>query len=345
MTRVGIIARSDKTGLGNQTRELVEMIKPHKILLIDSSHFNGNKQHPEWYKDYNVQITKDGFASYSEVGDFLNDIDVVLSCEIFYNLRLTSLAYRRGIKTVLQYNYEFFEYFIHDGIRQPNILLAPTLWNIGNIQRDFGNKSDIVHLPPPTNPEPFAKAKDINMSKTHKRILHVAGKRAAKDRNGTDAVIEMLQYSKSDYELVVTIQGDFKPDCNDPRLTIDNSNPDDRASLYEGFDLLILPRKYGGLCLPMNEALLSGIPVIMTDISPNNSILPQEWLIGATWTAQAHFKAIVDIYETDPKQLAELVDNFINNADIPAEKQRAYDIGYNNFSPDVLKDKYLSILA
>ena len=40
---LGIIARSDNTGLGNQTRELVKMLNPDKILLIDSKHFNGNK--------------------------------------------------------------------------------------------------------------------------------------------------------------------------------------------------------------------------------------------------------------------------------------------------------------
>ena len=34
--RLGIIARSDNTGLGNQTRELVNMLSPDKILLIDS---------------------------------------------------------------------------------------------------------------------------------------------------------------------------------------------------------------------------------------------------------------------------------------------------------------------
>ena len=34
--RLGIIARSDNTGLGNQTRELVNMLNPDKILLINS---------------------------------------------------------------------------------------------------------------------------------------------------------------------------------------------------------------------------------------------------------------------------------------------------------------------
>ena len=60
--RLGIIARSDNTGLGNQTRSLVNMLKPTKILLIDSRPFNQNQQHPEWYSEYECITTRDGFA-------------------------------------------------------------------------------------------------------------------------------------------------------------------------------------------------------------------------------------------------------------------------------------------
>jgi glycosyltransferase involved in cell wall biosynthesis len=343
--RLGIIARADKTGLGNQTKELVDMLKPDKVLLIDSSHFNGNRQYPEWYEGYNVTKTQAGFMSNMEVNAFLNEVDVIISCEIFYNRRLAALAHRRGIKTILQYNYEFFEYFVVDGMRQPDILLSPTTWHLGYMDKHFGSKSKVMHLPPPTTTEIFDNAKQVNMAKTHKRILHVAGKRAAKDRNGTDIVIEMLKYSKADYELVVTVQGDFKPECSDPRLTINNSNPDDRGELYSGFDLMVLPRKYGGLCLPMNEALLSGLPVIMTNVSPNNDILPSEWLVEAAKTAEVQFKGLVDLYETEPQKLAELVDKFVNEYDIQSEKQKAFNLGYNTFSPDVLKDKYLSLIG
>jgi glycosyltransferase involved in cell wall biosynthesis len=343
--RIGIIARADKTGLGYQTKELVEMLNTHKIMLIDSSHFNGNKQFPEWYDGYNVTRGQAGFLTNLEVNRFLTDVDVIISCEIFYNRRLAALAHRRGIKTILQYNYEFFEYFAINGMREPDILLGPTTWNIDIMQKHFTYKSKVAHLPPPTTPAIFASAKDANMGKTHKRILHVAGKRAAKDRNGTDIVIEMLKYSKADYELVVTVQGDFKPDCDDPRLTIDNSNPDDRAELYTGFDFMILPRRYGGLCLPMNEALLSGLPVIMTDVSPNNDILPSEWLVEAPKVGEVQFKGIVDLHDADPQKLAELVDKFVNEYDVAEEKQKAFNLGYNTFSPDVLKDKYLSIIG
>jgi len=55
--RIGIIARCDDTGLGNQTRELVNMLNPEKIMVINSRFFNQNKQHFEWYEEYNHQTT------------------------------------------------------------------------------------------------------------------------------------------------------------------------------------------------------------------------------------------------------------------------------------------------
>jgi hypothetical protein len=82
----------------------------------------------------------------------------------------------------------------------------------------------------------------------------------------------------------------------------------------------------------------------MTNVPPNNDILPSEWLVEAVKTSEIQFKGVVDLYDTDPKKLAELVDKFINEYDVDAEKEKAFSLGYNTFSPDVLKDKYLSII-
>ena len=38
--RLGIIARSDNSGLGNQSRALVEMLNPDKVLLINFEEYN-----------------------------------------------------------------------------------------------------------------------------------------------------------------------------------------------------------------------------------------------------------------------------------------------------------------
>ena len=342
--RLGIIARSDNTGLGNQTMELVKMLNPDKILLINSQLFNNNKQHPEWYKNYNVIETRKGIPTTSEVLTFLENIDVVISCETFYNLELVDLAKKQGIKTILQYNYELFGHLAHPEWTLPDVLLAPSMWNFDVIMKKFGNRTQVMHLPPPTDYTLFNQAKEINLSKHHKRILHIAGKKAAKDRNGTDSILEMLRYSKEDYELVIRSQGKVETNIKDHRLTIESGNPENREDMYVGFDAMVLPRRYAGLCLPMNEALLSALPVFMTDISPNNIILDKDWLIESSSIGAFRTKSMVELFNVNPKKLAQRIDSYIVS-DQTNEKQKAFDIGFNNFAPENLLNKYLNIIS
>jgi glycosyltransferase involved in cell wall biosynthesis len=343
--RLGIIARSDNTGLGNQTRELVKMLNPDKILLIDSHHFNANKQHPEWYKDYNVTTTTRGFPTKPELIEFLRGIDVVLSCETFYRQDFLYYTKRRGIKTILQYNFEFLLNMSVPEAELPDVLLAPSLWNIDQIEKMVDGRCKVIHLPPPTDSSLFENVRKNNMSKDHNRLLHVGGKFAAKDRNGTDTVLQMLKYSKANYELVITTQKFPELNLKDSRVTVNNNNPENREELYNGFDAMVLPRRYAGLCLPMNEALISGLPVFMTDISPNNLILSKEWLVKSEHVNSFQAKSLIDVYEGNPEHLATIVDEYINNKDKREMKDSALQIGLNNFAEVNLKDKYLNLIA
>ena len=342
--RLGIIARCDNTGLGNQTKELVKMLNPDKILLIDSYSFNNNKQYPQWYDGYNVIKTVKGMPRTNEVVSFLDGIDVVISCETFYHLDFVDMARKRNIKTILQYNYELFGNLVHPEWLLPDVLLSPSSWNIDVVKEKFGSKCKIYHLPPPTDTSLFNAARENNLSKTHKRILHIAGKKAAKDRNGTNTVVEMLKHSSADYELVVATQTPLDFITKDSRLKINKDNVRNREDLYNGYDAMVLPRRYAGLCLPMNEALISGLPVFMTDISPNNQILPHNWLVGSNKIGEFKTKSMVDIYEADATKLGKTIDNYINSNSIDKDKNTAVELGFNNFSVEVLKDKWLNII-
>ena len=68
--RLGIIARSDNTGLGYQTKQLTDMLNPSKVMLIDFSEHNNNKQHPEWYNGYEV-INVFGIPDSRDIDRFL----------------------------------------------------------------------------------------------------------------------------------------------------------------------------------------------------------------------------------------------------------------------------------
>ena len=293
--RLGIIARSDNTGLGNQTRELVNMLKPDKVMVINSMPFNKNKQHPEWYKGYDCYHVR-GFPKPHDIEPFLKNLDVVLSCETFYNNNFVDLAKRKNVKTILQYNYEFLDYLQRPEMVLPDVLLAPSLWGFEAVTEAFGAKARVIHLPPPTTHEGFAKVKANNLSKGYQRLLHVGGKAAHLDRNGTNTIIEMLRHSRADYQIVIKTQSPLNLNKTDSRLSIDTNSPENKEDLYDGFDAMVLPRRYAGLCLPMNEALLSGLPVFMTDISPNNKVLPKEWLVPSQKITEFKARTMIVVY-------------------------------------------------
>jgi len=342
--RIGIITRSDNTGLGNQTKELVDMLKPNKILLIDSAPFNQNSQHPEWYSEYNC-IKTTGFPTLQQIKLFLSEVDVVISCETFYDQNFVRYAQRKGVKTILQYNYELFGNLAAPNLPVPDVLLSPSVWHIEHVKKLFGNQSKVIHLPPPTNPLTFSGAKEINLSKDHNRILHIAGKKAAKDRNGTNTVLDMLKYSKADYELVIRSQSEIETNVKDSRLTIEIGNPDNRQDMYAGFDAMVLPRRYAGLCLPMNEALMSALPVFMTNISPNDYVLPKEWLVKSTSLGTFRTKVRIELFDADVKELALSIDTYVVDKNKEQAKQKAFDIGMSNFSPSLLINEYKNLIS
>ena len=130
----------------------------------------------------------------------------------------------------------------------------------------------------------------------------------------------------------------------DSRITIDTDNVKNREDLYSGYDAMILPRRYAGLCLPMNEALISGLPVFMTDISPNNLILPSQWLIPSEKIGSFKTKTMVDLYSPNLDKFASLIDDYVKNSNKVDSKQQAIDLGFSHFSVENLKDKYLEII-
>lgn len=341
--RLGIVVRADDTGLGNQTYELVKMLNPTKILVIDSSTFH-NKfvQHHEWYDKKKV-IVSNGFPDNRKLLQFFQGIDAVLSCETFYSKHFIPLAKKKKIKTILQYNFEFLDYLSNNKLMLPDVLLAPSLWRFEEIQEKFGDQCIVTHLPPPTDPSLFKNAKNKNQKRTN-RLLHIAGKPAIYDRNGTNSVIEMLQFSKADYELIIKSQKELKINTTDSRVKIIIGNEEKRQNLYAGYDAMILPRRYAGLCLPMNEALMSGLPVFMTNISPNNIILPKQWLVDSIFVKTFMTRIGIDLYEANPKRLAAMVDKYFYQEDLLEDKERAFGIGHEHFSPSVLKQKYIDLI-
>lgn len=347
MKNLGMIVRMDDTGLGNQTKALCDMLKPDRIMVVDSTSFNGNTQHLDWYDGYEGIVTK-GWPNEQECAKFMMNLTHLVTAETVYNNHVFWLARRYKTKVFIQPNWEFLDHLIRT-YPEPYMWLMPSYWHLDDMKRKFRNT---VYLPPPINLERYNHASYLNIGRVQpkKRFLHVVGKHATHDRNGTLDLLLALKQSTADYELVIKTQTEFdgiEGFKDDSRVTIDVSNTPDQTKLYEDFDAVIMPRRYAGLCLPMNEALSSSLPVIMPNIEPNNKVLPHNWLVEADKTAQFTARVLIDVYTCRAADLAAKIDEFANmtNTELYTEKEKAFEIAKREYSQETLLPKYKQVLG
>jgi glycosyltransferase involved in cell wall biosynthesis len=309
--RLGLQVFGTRTGLGYQTRALYRHLQPAKTMLIDMSRIKGMPLLRDWYGS-EVSVV-DYIPTDDEIDAFLDGLDVVLVCETPLNYRLFSRARERGVVTILQYNYEFLEYLTAAGrsLPRPDILAAPTSWNTEDVRARLPD-TPVLPLPVPVD----ARALDLparTITRAH-TFFHIAGLPTAGDRNGT---LDFIAAAKACADLAAG----WILYCQAPNAQIRGAlagapnvelvrEVDHPGELYERGDILVLPRRYGGLCLPMQEALAAGIPVVMPDIPPNRDRLPQSWLVPAHHTHRTdggYPPVPVDVHRVDHDALVGLL--------------------------------------
>lgn len=311
------------------------MINPDKVLVIDASSFSKNKEQDfTFFEKYNHKIVS-GFPKNHEVNEFIEGLTHVLTVENPYNFYLVKACKDRGIKIYCQTNYEFCENLNSPHLPVPQFLM-PSYWHLEDMKKAYG----AVYLPPPINPDEFDVPYKHNILRTGKRrFLHIVGTLAAGDRNGTQDLLNAVKKTKSDYELVIHTQHQLPEDyyIQDSRIVYRKSDFPENFRIYNDFDALILPRRYGGLSLTTNEALMSAIPVLMPDISPNKELLPKKWLYPASVSGFIQARARIPSYSSDIVYLAKVIDRFENNME---QKLEARDIAITNFADFNLKKEY-----
>lgn len=354
--RLGLIARDDNSGLGMQTWEFYKHMKPAKTLVMDISDLNHNKRYPERYPDATVVH---GILRAPDIDAFLQDLDVIFVAEAPYNYHLYARAKELGVKVAVQYNYEFFDWFVHPEYPKPDMLIAPSRWHYADVEKwcqENGVQHIYLHCPVSREALP---PREIKQART---FLHVAGRTAAHDRNGTKTVIKASAFLETDARILVHFQGDqglahqtttttaeyeamARNAANPLKLTIETKEYENYVDVYDQGDVLLLPRRYGGNCLPLNEALSVGMPAIMTDISPNNNFLPGNWLLPARKIGEFTPRTTIDIYDTTPVALARKIDEFyrLSEHDMQIENIRAGQLA-RSISWNTMRPQYEEIL-
>lgn len=351
--KLGILAYATDTGLGNQTRNYVKyIVKDPKILAIDLHRFNRMPVHKEWYP--NVWAWTNGFPSNEECAEFVKGLDCILYAENPLNYNLLKYARKAGVKTISAYNFEFLDYF-NDKKRilpPPDLFAAPAKWNLDRVRSL--NFAPVIELPVPIETDKIPQRK-INKLET---IIHIIGRPAFKDRNNTVDFLRAISLLGNRFRYKIFVQPPtddkakqyFKPileQIKQSRKNIDIEvieNVDNYADIYREGDLLVLPRRYGGLCLPMQEALSSGIPVIMTDIEPNNTRLPKEWLVPAYPHEVFNYYTEIDVFRTEPAELAQVIAQFADPSFMTQQNKVAIKIA-KDYSWESMREVYIDTIS
>lgn len=310
--RLGLIARADNTGLGNQTKMYFDWLKPYKTLVVDFTEINrqmGKKT--KFYPDrFPRARISNGYPAKEDLEWLLDGADTVFTAETPYNHDLFAMAREKGVRSILHYNFEFLGN-LQDNLPFPDLLLAPSMWRAEEVKRLAENNGiEWAYLPLGVNREelPFRLRTKAEM------FVHIGGIPAHKDRNGTLTFLKALEYITAPMKVKVYAQTRLPRFRVSPQVELEiiENEIEDYKEFYGG-DVLVFPRKYGGQTLILNEAMSSGMAVLMTDCGPQNEFLHPKSLLTCHDGGTIRAKAVIDVFETEPKIIAQSMDELARN--------------------------------
>lgn len=290
---LGVIARATDRGLGVQTWEVTRHL-PCSVLIPDC----GEDDHLDRYESpLVVGHHHTSFRNRNIVREWVAEQDVIYTAETFYDPAFTTWSRQTNTATVCHLNPEFWI-----AGPQPTAWWTATPWRLDEITPE----AQVVPFPVATEhwtPEPLTDGPC--------RWLHIGGKRAGWDRNGTDAVLQALEYLTEPCHVTIASQSDDLCVYAPPHVTVElASHTANYWDLYPGHDMAVMPRRYGGLCLPVQEAMGAGLGVLMPDISPNAEAWPVETFPAAGFRREAMYAGHVPVAELDPRDLAAAMDRY-----------------------------------
>lgn len=348
MSKIGLIARADQTGLAVQTLEVARHLHPTTTLVVNVDHLSPKNlvTQPERFIPYtDALMVSEGFPDYQTVCAFLDSgIDSLYTAETSYSRIVFDEANQRGIYSVLHVNPEFLDHLVDPVLPRPSLFACPTSWRYDEVP-------DLKTLLPfPVATDRF----DPRAPRTEGRVhfLHVIGYPAVHDRNGTKDLMAALRFVSRPMKLTVKcLDAHYLSDLTrfeneHVEVVLDSNEAENYWDLYrsDDYDVLVLPRRYGGLCLPMQEALAQAMPVIMPAISPNDTLLPPLWLTPASHYGKFQTRLMIDLYATPARDLAAKMDQFTDLDFLAAQREHALLLGLA-LSWGSLKTRYREVFS
>ena len=259
-----MIARFDNSGLGTLSWEFARHLRPDKVLLVENGQFI---TFPERYKDFEVKHAL--YSVSQKLKDWLlTDIDILFTAETFYDWSLVKECRSRGVKSIL---YTMYEMTHSPMVAHPDLFLCPS-------RLDY----DVMPEPKKYLPVPLATDRLIWQKRTKAHtFIHSASHGGMSGRKGTQLFLDAIPLVKNqDVKFKIFAWKDEYKIPNDKRVEFLPIQFQNYWQLWREGDVLVYPQDYNGICLPVVEAMASGLGVITTDIYPFNEYMPRELLFG-----------------------------------------------------------------
>lgn len=291
--KLGFIARIDNTGLGTESLEFVEHMHPEVLAVKVATRM---PQYEDRFPGATVVFAR---PSDQEIRQWLieKEIGTLFMIETPYNPNVITIARELGVRTILRVNYEYLD----PKIPRPDLYVSPSNWNFDRIP----NPKILLPFPVCTDHVQFKQRE------TARTFVHIAGGGGYMGRNGTDLLLQAMPLIKEPIKLIVYSQKTMNT-IKDPRIDWRIGNVKHYWDLYRDGDVMIYPRRHSGQSLPVNEAMAAGMPVLMTDMKPQNEILPKEWLIPVKRILTTEIKRQIEFADIDPAAIAAKVGEWYN---------------------------------
>lgn len=334
---IGLLARADQGGLASQTHGYWKHLRPHRTIVLDLGKAGrGPLDISLYHGDPGVRVV-DEWKTFHRSGESLFDgIDVLFTAEGWYDPTLPDWCAANGIRTVVHANPELFDPI---GSRADQYWV-PTSWRHETMPRD----TEIVPVPVDLGLHPYRQRTGPAVTFFH------PGAPAMGDRNGSQTLWAALSRVKSPIR-VVTRSPFHPPTKGIPRhITVDVLGPCTRVedAIPPETDVMVIPRRYGGLCLSAQEAAARGIPILMTDLAPQRGWLPRPLCIPTLEhrTQEVWMKGgAIPVHEGDAVELATRIDELANDGGLMADCSAAVRAYAESISWDVWDDRYRELLS
>ena len=308
MVKIGFIARYDNGGLGTLSMEMARHLKPHKVLLVSVyPAIYKNHHFPERYKDFETRKVS-AQIDIDTRNWLLDDIDILFTCETFYDWTLIGQCRKKGIKTVL---YTMYEMTREQMIMSPDVYLCPSKLDYDTFKDRADENTIVKYLPVPVATDRLIWRK---REKAH-HFIHAASHGGMNMRKGTQLLLDAIPHVKEkDIKFTIyTWQPVWK--TNDPRVEVKYINFKNYWQLWREGDVHIYPQDYNGISLPVIESMASGLGVITTDIYPFNEYMPKELMFKpeSMYTTRAWPGLIkTQAAKINPRTIAKKIDEWAN---------------------------------